>query len=430
MSCSGIETTVQLGDASGVVGAFRRNRYRLRRAGGLALLFSVLALTLFGIVMLYSTSSATEGERLLLKQVRWILMGLVGGGVMYLLDYRWLCRRRGRLLLVVALPLAYLAAAHILWLAGRRDVVEAMPLVHGVNGAFRWLFVGPVSIQASEFTKLALVVFMAGYYGSHPRWAPQFVRGVVKPFIIIGGVLMLLLLGGSLSLTMITGAMVLGVWFVAGGRLRYFVIMGLLSALLIGIVLNLSTERLVRVTNSWLHPEEHRRTTGYQLYHSQLALGSGGSTGLGFNRSRMKERYLPEVHTDFILAIVGEELGYVGMLAVMSCYLLLFGAGCVLSMTAVDRQGTLLGVGICLGLALQAVINIGVVSGALPTTGVTAPLISYGGSSVLVTWLGVGLLGSIARVAWNEELTADSLSERVALSAEAMAACEEASADE
>ena len=154
-----------------------------------------------------------------------------------------------------------------------------------------------------------------------------------------------------------------------------------------------------RLTGSWLNPEKHRKTSGYQLYHSHLALGSGGLDGVGFNRSRMKQAYLPEAHTDFIMSIVGEELGFLGLLAVMLIYLLLMGAA--------DRQGMLLGFGIGVSVGIHAFINLSVVSGLLPTTGVTAPLVSYGGSSMLITWVGIGILGNVARIGQNEDLSAE-----------------------
>ncbi len=380
-------------------------RDRLCRIAAVLLIISVLALSIFGIVMLYSTSVAVYGEKLLIKQAKWICLGIFGAAVCCFMDYRVLCRHRRKILLLAALPLAYLALIHILALTGlSAQSLNRFPLVHGVNGAYRWLFIGSYSIQPSEFAKLAIIVFMAGYYGLNPRWAPLFGRGLLRPLSVIGAVLLLILLGGSLSLTVISAAVVLVLLFVAGVRQRYFIILAAALGLMIWGVLALSPGRLRRVTESWLHPENYRQTTGYQLHHSQVALGSASWAGVGFNRSRMKEHYLPEAHTDFIMAIVGEELGYLGLLLVTLMYLLLVGSAFLLGMLAVDRQGMLLGIGIGFSVGIHALANLAVVSGALPTTGVTAPLVSYGGSSMVVTWLGIGLLGSIARVARRREL--------------------------
>ncbi len=391
---------------SGILSALRLYRDQMRRVATVLLVLSILGLSIFGVFMLYSTSSATHGEALLIKQAKWIGVGIIGAAILYFFDYRWICRHRGKVLLAAALPLAYLAGAHIAVMRGVPAAqVDKLPFLHGVNGAYRWLFFGSYSVQPGELAKLAIIIFVAGYYGSHPRWAPKLKRGVVYPLLLVGPVLLLVLLGGSLSITVITGAVLLTMLFVAGVRLRYFCILGLASVLMITGVLALSTSRLKRVTESWFNPEAYRKTTGYQLYHSQLALGSGGMWGLGPNRSRMKEAYLPEAHTDFIMAIVGEELGFASMVGVMLVYLLLVGSAFWISAMAADRQGMLLGVGIGVSVGIHALINLAVVSGALPTTGVTAPLISYGGSSMLLTWLGIGLLGSIARVAQDEEFS-------------------------
>ncbi len=391
-------------EQSGILWFFSLYRDRMRQTATILLVLSILGLSIFGIVMLYSTSSATSGEELLMKQAKWIGVGIIGAAILYFCDYRLICRHRGKILLAAAAPLAYLAFAHIMVMRGvDPNQIEQLPFIHGVNGAYRWLFIGSYTIQPGELAKLALIIFVAGYYGAHPRWAPQLRRGLIMPLLIMAPVLFLVLMGGSLSITVITGAVLLTLLFVAGVRMRYFAILGTASVLLVVVVLSLSAARMQRVTESWFHPEQHRKTTGYQLFHSQLALGSGGMWGLGANRSRMKQAYLPEAHTDFIMAIVGEELGYVSMVIVMITYLLLVGSAFWISAVAADRQGMLLGVGIGVSVGIHALINVAVVSGALPTTGVTAPLISYGGSSMLLTWLGIGLLGSIARVARYDE---------------------------
>jgi len=177
---------------------------------------------------------------------------------------------------------------------------------------------------------------------------------------------------------------------------RFFILIPFLLALLAFYLWKFDPERLSRVT-SFTNPGDMalRESDGYQLWNSLLALGSGGWGGIGFMESRMKLRYLPEAHTDFILAVVGEELGYIGLLAVIAAYLLLGYFGMRIALNSRSRFGMLLAQTITLIILLQAGINIGVVSGALPTKGISAPLISYGGSNLLINMIMVGLLVSI-----------------------------------
>jgi cell division protein FtsW len=165
---------------------------------------------------------------------------------------------------------------------------------------------------------------------------------------------------------------------------------------LLGFALKISPERAERLT-TFRNPEKYQQSSGYQLYNSILALGSGGSYGQGLNQSRLKEAYLPEAHTDFILAVTGEEFGFTGIAAIIFLYIILISSAVIISLKTYSRQEMLLAAGIGMSLGLHAFVNIGVISGFLPTTGITAPFISYGGSSMLVNWLCIGILGNIAR---------------------------------
>ena len=359
------------------------------------LLASVVLLTIFGLVMLYSTTSATSHQHFLLKQSVWIFLGMMFAAVICVVDYRRIGAASKWVLLLVALPLVYLASAHVLHRCGQ-DWVTELPFVASINGAFRWLRVGGFTLQPSEFAKPALIIFLAHYYGTKPRNVLSFTKGVWRPMLVVGMIVILVLLGGSLSVTMITGMVVMAVMFIAGVRLRYLLLLISIGILLFATVVVVSPERVSRLT-SFRHPEAAPSGNGYQLLMSQYALGSGHWTGVGFNESRLKERYLPESHTDFILAIVGEELGFTAVAGVMLMYLLVLGAALTVSTNALDREGMLLTAGVGLSIGLHALIHAAVVSGAGPTTGITAPLISYGGSSMLTTWIGIGLLVSVIR---------------------------------
>jgi cell division protein FtsW len=393
------------------------------------LLVVVAALIVFGMLMLYSTSYATFENDKILRQSVWIGLGLISAGVLRLLDYRLLCRYAPWILLINAAALAYLAGAHLLdRLPFIPDaLVRALPFTGGIKGSYRWLILGPIRLQPSEFAKIGIVLFMAGYFGRNSRYLGEFRRGFLIPMVAVGVVTLLVLLGGSLSVTAITALIVFLLAFVAGVRLRYLVPIALCGALLVAGVVSFARrelerdnqdvraalasgvparaegvrsgggERLRRI-KAWLAPELYQETDGYQLWHSQLALGSGGWRGLGFTESRMKKKYLPEAHTDFIIAIVGEELGFVAVALVLGAYACLTLCLLGLAAGAPDREGALICTGMALAIGLHACVNLGVVSGLLPTTGVTAPFISYGGSSVLASGIGLGLALSVARV--------------------------------
>jgi cell division protein FtsW len=363
------------------------------------LLTIVTALSIFGLVMLYSTTAAIYGEQKLKQQSMWIIIGIIAALMIHKLDYRRLGSMSHIFLFLISLPLFYLATVHLMAILGvSKSILSTFPFIHkgAIKGAYRWLTIGDRTIQPSEFAKLIIIMYLARYYGTNPRYAQSFKRGVLRPMLIVGGVMFGILSGGSFSVTVITGGVVMGILFVAGIRLRYFLALFTLGGILFTTVVLISPVRATRLI-SFQNPEKYKDGVGYQLYSSQLALGSGAWFGVGFNRSRMKELYLPEAHTDFIMAIVGEELGFVTMAAVMALYLSFVAVAFVISATAIDREGMLLAFGIGLSVGLHALINIGVVSGFVPTTGITAPLISYGGSSMLMTWLSIGLLWAVIR---------------------------------
>lgn len=360
----------------------------------------VAALSMFGMIMLYSVTADMSGEYFLKKQAQWLLLGLLGAVVTYFTDYHFWTRHSRTILIVVSLPLVYLVGLHVLSVAGvPGSLLGQLPFARGaVKGAFRWLDVGGISVQPSEFAKLALILFVARYYELHPRPHQSGWTGFWVPMFWVGVVAGLILLGGSLSLTVITCTVVLGMVFVAGVRVRYLALclaVGVVGVMAVAKISPVRAERLA----TFRDPERFEKEGGYQLWQSQKALGSGYYTGTGFNNSRMKEFYLPEAHTDFPLAVAGEELGFVCIAGVTVCYLVLVAAAFLLAAGAADRLGTLLGFGLGLSIGVHAFVNLGVVSGFLPTTGITAPLISYGGSGIVVTLAAIGMLLGIARQA-------------------------------
>lgn len=368
----------------------------------------VTILMVFGLVMLYSTTAAKSGEHLLKRQALWMLVGIVAMLLVQRVDYRLIGSFSLPALVLICLPLFYLFIAHVLVklhpFGLTESHVSSLPFLSrgAVKGTYRWLTIGNCTVQPSEFAKLAIILFLARYFGTSPRCTESFKYGVLHPLLIVGVVLFLVLAGGSLSVSFITGCVVLGMLFVAGVRLRYITMLVLLATVTVAVVLGVSDNRRRRLL-SYLHPEDDPQGSSYQLTHSQLALGVGSWQGVGFNQSLMKADYLPESHTDFIMAIVGEELGFSTMALVLLLYLLFVAMSFYVSSIAVDREGMLLAFGVGLSVGLHAWMNLSVVSGLVPTTGVTAPLISYGGSSIVMTWICIGLLLSIVRVMQMEE---------------------------
>lgn len=366
----------------------------MHKAARTALVVFTGLLLLLGLSMLYSTSYATHAETFLRKQLAWIGLGGLGAVLIcWKIDDGVLRRYSWWLMGAVTIPLLYLAAANLFHhFPSTRAMARSMPLVGGLSvGSARWIRLGPLSLQPSELAKPVIILFLAGYMPRHARHTREFWRGFFKPMAAVGLVVGLILVGGDLSSTVITGGIVFVAAFVGGMRLRYLLLMLLAGSAMAYLAVKISPERLNRIV-TFRDPESYQQAEGYQLWHSQLALGSGGLRGLGFTNSRMKRHYLPEAHTDFIVAIVGEELGFIGVMVLIVLYVGLTGSGFWLAGLAHDREGVILSACVATTLGLQAFVNISVVSGFGPTTGVTAPFLSYGGSSMIVCLILVGLL--------------------------------------
>ena len=346
------------------------------------LVFCVAALLALGMVMLYSSSMAQVGMRYLVRQLVACAVGIALCLTAASLDYRRLKGWTWPLFGAGVLLLALVFVPHL-----------------GItrNGATRWLGHGKTSFfQPSEFAKLALLIALAWYGERYQRQMPGCKRGLIIPGLLIGVVLGLIFkepdVGNALLLAAVSGIVLL----TAGIRLRYFVPPVLALALAVGAFIYHNPMRSERIY-SWLHLEETRREKGLQAYEAMVALGSGGVLGKGLGDGRQKLGFLPEHHTDFIFSILGEELGLVGTLLVVAGFMAIMVCGIWIAANACDIFGLLLGTGITFLIGLQALINIGVVTGALPNKGLPLPFISFGGSNLLMMLICVGLLLSIAR---------------------------------
>lgn len=274
----------------------------------------------------------------------------------------------------------------------------ALVLIHGlgrqVNGSMRWLGIGPIGIQVSEFAKVAVIIYLSGYLVRHGKQVKHQILGFVKPMLVLGVVSILLLREpdfGSVAVILLTA---LGMLFLAGVRVWQFAVILIVVAVALALVAVISPYRVARLT-AFLNPWANEFNTGYQLTQSLIAFGRGGWLGVGLGDSVQKLFYLPEAHTDFLFAVFTEELGLVGSLVVVGLFAVVVSRALLIGKRAfLDGRSfaAYLAYGLGLELALQVMINIGVNTGILPTKGLTLPFMSYGGSSLLVMCCVVAIL--------------------------------------
>ena len=346
----------------------------------------VCALLSLGIVMLYSADMWSARGRFLPMQLVWCSLGLAACVTAAVADYRHL-KKFAWVLWIISLVLLVLVFVPPI---GTRDKI---------NGAHRWINIGAgVRFQPSELAKLALIVLIAWYGDRHQKTMRTFVGGLVIPGMLIAIVLCLIFLEPDWGTTLLLAATCLGMLLLAGIRLHYFVIPVVIGTAGLAWKIWHDPVRLARVM-AFLDLEGNKMTVGYQGWQSLLALGSGGWFGLGLGNGHQKMGFVPEHHTDFILAVIGEELGLVATLSVVAVFLVFIVCGFAIAKRSADVFGCLLASGLTLMIGLQAAINIGVACNTLPNKGLPLPFISYGGSNLLIMLTSVGLLLSVSRKA-------------------------------
>lgn len=349
------------------------------------LLFAVLSLVGLGIVMVYSASSAVALEKFgssaffLKRQVFFALIGIVVLVCYSHIPYRWYRPLTYPLLFVA---LALLVAVHI----GGLGV--------SAGGAQRWLRFGPLTFQPAEVARLVLIIYMAYSLSKKQEALGRFSVGLVPHLLILAVFAVLLMMQPDFGSVMIFAALTWLLMFVGGVPLRHLLGALLLAAPVVYLLMVNAAYRLRRLI-SFLDPWQHPADEGYQMIHSLMAFGSGGLWGAGIGKGYQKLFYLPEPHTDFIFAVIGEELGFWGVLLILGLFGLILWRGLRIAGGCADIFGMLLATGIIFALALQVSINMGVCLGLLPTKGLTLPFISYGGTSLLLNMAAVGVLMNI-----------------------------------
>jgi len=350
------------------------------------LLLAIAGLVAFGIVMVASSSIAVAdgqhiGEFHYLK--RHLTFLLVGGGVGFVIASRveldWLERYSGRMMLITFGLLLLVFVPHL----GMR-----------INGARRWINLGISGFQPVELAKLTVVLYVASYLVRHRDAVETKFLGAVKPVAVAGLTAVLLLAQPDFGSAALIGVVTIGMLWLGGARMRNLVIMGL-PMIPLGAYLALSTDYRVKRLTSFLDPWKDPFDNGFQLTQALIAVGRGKWFGVGLGGSVQKLFYLPEAHTDFILAVIAEELGFFGVLFVLALFTLLIGRGLQLGLRGVEvgqHRAGYVAFGISLMIGLQALVSVGVNLGVLPTKGLTLPLISSGGSSTLMTCVMLGVL--------------------------------------
>ena len=359
------------------------------------LAFCVAALLALGLVMLYSSSMTQVGAHYLMLQIVWCALGFVLCVVATALDYQWLKKCGWPIYLFALVLLGLVFVPHI----GRAS-----------HGAHRWIQQFGFTFQPSEFAKVALIIALAGYCDRYQRQMNTFKRGVLFPGALIVVVLGLIFIEPDRGQTILLAAISSAMLLLAGVRWRHVLIPVAVGAAGLAFSLLHDSMRQGRIS-AWLHPDAHAGGAALQARQAMYGLGAGGWTGLGLGNGVRKFGWLPEIHTDFIFANIGEELGLVATLLVLVAFVVIVLCGIYIALNSRDTFGALLAVGVTLLIGLQAVINIGVVTSALPNKGLPLPFISYGGSNLLAMFAGVGILFSVARHAPVREKVSETVIE-------------------
>ncbi len=266
------------------------------------------------------------------------------------------------------------------------------------NGSRSWIGVGAFSVQPSEFMKIAMIAFLAKYLSENQKKITSFKKGLVPSLSLVFLAFGMIMLQPDLGTgTVMVGTCIVMI-YVAGARISHFIGLGLVGVAGFVVLILSAPYRIKRIT-SFLNPWEDPLGSGFQIIQSLYAIGPGGLLGLGLGQSRQKFFYLPEPQTDFIFAILAEELGFIGGTFVVLLFALLLWRGIRIALGAPDLYGSFLAVGIIAMIAIQVIINVGVVTGLMPVTGITLPFLSYGGSSLTLMLLAVGILLNISRYA-------------------------------
>ena len=358
-----------------------------KRSVEILLVVSVILISIFGIIMIYSASSIwaeykyNDPLKYVKNQALFFIIGLI---LMFLVSkiYYKFYLKKSNILLIGCIILLILV------------LIPGVGMVR--NGSRSWFGIGSFGIQPSEFTKLALIIFTSKYLMNNEKNMKNIKKGVLPILCVLIFVFGLIMLQPDFGTGMIIVISIIGLLFVGGVSMKFFIGLGIIGVLGITGLIIIAPYRLARIL-SFLNPWSDPLGSGFQIIQSLYAIGPGGLFGFGFLNSRQKHFYLPEPQTDFIFSIISEEFGFLGIVIVVTLFLTIIITGFKISKNCKDLFGKYLSFGIMFQLSFQALLNLMVVVGLIPVTGVTLPFLSYGGSSLLITLCSIGVILNISR---------------------------------
>ena len=353
----------------------------------ISLLICVILMSLFGIIMIYSSSNIwaaykyNDPYKYVKNQSLFFIIGIVLMNIVSKIDYRKYFKYSNKILISCIVLL----------------ILVLIPGIGTVrNGSRSWFGIGSFGIQPSEFAKLGLIIFVSKYLSNNPNSMKNFRKGILPILIITLGIFGIIMLQPDFGTGTILVMTIIGLLFVAGLDIKIFIKFGILGILGIASLIIVAPYRLKRIL-SFLDPWSDPLGSGFQIIQSLYSIGPGGLFGLGFGNSIQKHFYLPEPQTDFIFSIISEEFGFLGIIIISTLFIIIFYNSLKISMKSNDLFGKYLSFGITFGLIFQSVLNLSVVVGLIPVTGVTLPFLSYGGSSLLITMVSIGIILNISR---------------------------------
>ena len=353
----------------------------------LLLFITIITISLFGIIMIYSASyiwaeyKFNDPFKFVKHQGLFFIIGIIMMLITSKIPYKVYFEKANTLLLLSIILL----------------ILVIIPGIGTVrNGSRSWFGIGSFGIQPSEFAKLTLIIFTSKYLTKNEKNLKYIKKGVLPILGIVILVFDLIMLQPDFGTGMIILVSIIGLLFVSGVDFKFFIRLGLIGVVGIVLLIAIAPYRLERIL-SFLNPWSDPLGSGFQIIQSLYAIGPGGLFGQGFMNSRQKHFYLPEPQTDFIFSIISEEFGFLGILIVATLFTIIIFKGFKIAQNSGDKFAKFLAFGITFGLAFQAILNLMVVVGLIPVTGVTLPFLSYGGSSLLITLISMGVLLNISR---------------------------------
>ena len=354
---------------------------------GKLLFIMVVLLSLFGMVMIYSASSIwakykfNDSFHYVKQQALFIVVSTIVMLIVSKIDYH-IYKDKIKLILFISLLLL---------------ILVLIPGIGSVrNGSRSWVSLGPIGLQPSEISKVALIIFLAKYLAKNKKMLERKISTIFPPFIIIFLFFLLIILEPDMGSAMVIILTLVCIIFVSGLKLSFFASLGVLGLLGVTGLIIIAPYRIKRIV-SFINPWSDPLGSGYQIIQSLYAIGPGGLFGLGFGNSIQKQFYLPEPQTDFIFSIISEEFGFLGVLIVTAIFAFIFYLIVKIALKQNDLFAKYLCFGLGMQILLQALLNLCVVVGLIPVTGVTLPFLSYGGSSLLVSMASIGIILNISR---------------------------------